>query len=144
MANFEPIRWRYTHFIHHGNTYSTENPFDHEIEYGNDLKETPKRLRQTLGRYRDYDPGTDELNQGGGAPQPPYRDDSGLTGGVVDIYGIRRSADPKDISRVKPSQLVGEMRGAQNQKVSKEAQEIIKRSLKVSEDMRRARIEGRR
>ena len=44
MANFEPTRWRYTHFVHHGNTYSTENPFDHEIEYGNDLKETPKRL----------------------------------------------------------------------------------------------------
>ena len=106
------------------------------------IQETPKRLRQTLGRYRDYDPGTDELNQGGGAPQPPYRDDSGLTGGVVDIYGIRRSADPKDISRVKPSQLVGDVKGAQNQKVSKEAQEIIKRSLKVSEDRRRARIEG--
>jgi len=44
MSNFEPIRWRYTHFVHHGNTYSTENPFDHEIEYGNDLKETPKKL----------------------------------------------------------------------------------------------------
>ena len=44
MSNFEPTRWRYTHFVHHGNTYSTENPFDHEIEYGNDLKETPKRL----------------------------------------------------------------------------------------------------
>ena len=114
-----------------------------QIQTGGILS-TPQRTRQTLGRYRNYDPGTDELNQGGGAPQPPYRDDSGLTGGVVDIYGIRRSADPKDISRVKPSQLVGEMRGAQNQKVSKEAQEIIKRSLKVSEDMRRARIEGRR
>ena len=34
MACFEPIRWRYSHFIHHGNTYSTENPYDHEIEYG--------------------------------------------------------------------------------------------------------------
>ncbi len=44
MSNFEPIRWRYTHFVHHGNTYSTENPFDHEIEYGNNLQETPKRL----------------------------------------------------------------------------------------------------
>ena len=44
MAFFEPVRWRYSHFVHHGNTYSTENPFDHEIEYGNDLKETPKRL----------------------------------------------------------------------------------------------------
>ena len=108
------------------------------------IQETPQRLRQTLGRYRDYDPGTDELNQGGGAPQPPYRDDSGLTGGVVDIYGIRKSSDPKDISRVKPSQLVGDVKGAQNQKVSKEAQEIMKRSLKISEDMRRARIEGRR
>ena len=44
MSNFEPIRWRYTHFVHHGNTYSTNNPFDHEIEYDNNLKETPKRL----------------------------------------------------------------------------------------------------
>tara|TARA_Y100000590_G_scaffold46748_1_gene49509 strand:- start:1186 stop:2187 length:1002 start_codon:yes stop_codon:yes gene_type:complete len=44
MALFEPIRWRYTHFIHHGNTYSTENPYDHEIEYGNDLKNTIPRL----------------------------------------------------------------------------------------------------
>ena len=44
MSNFEPIRWKYTHFVHHGNTYSTENPFDHEIEYGNNLKETPKKL----------------------------------------------------------------------------------------------------
>ncbi len=44
MSNFEPIRWRYTHFVHHGNTYSTENPFDHEIEYGNNLRKTPKRL----------------------------------------------------------------------------------------------------
>ena len=106
------------------------------------IQETPQRLRQTLGRYRDYDPGTDELNQGGGAPQPSYRDDSALTGGVVDIYGIRKSADPKDISRVKPSQLVGDVKGPQNQKVSKEAKEMIKRSLKISEDRRRARIEG--
>ena len=44
MANFEPTRWRYSHFVHHGNTYSIENPFDHEIEYGNDLNGTPKRL----------------------------------------------------------------------------------------------------
>ena len=40
MANFEPTRWRYTHFVHHGNTYSTENPFDHEIEYGNAVSYT--------------------------------------------------------------------------------------------------------
>ena len=44
MAYFEPTRWRFTHFVHHGNTYSTKNPYDHEIEYGNDSKETPKRL----------------------------------------------------------------------------------------------------
>ncbi len=112
------------------------------IPTGGLIQETPKRLRQTLGRYRDYDPGTDELNLGGGAPQGPFRNDGDLTGNVIDLYGIRRSFDPKDISRVKPSQLVGEMRGAQNQKVSKEAQEIIKRSLKISEDRRKARIEG--
>ena len=44
MAYFEPTRWRYTHFVHHGNTYSTKNPYDHEIEYGNNLRETPKRF----------------------------------------------------------------------------------------------------
>ena len=44
LSNFEPVRWRYTHFVHHGNTYSTENPYDHEIEYGNNLKETPKNF----------------------------------------------------------------------------------------------------
>ncbi len=40
MAYFEPTRWRYTHFIHHGHTYSTEDPYDHEIEYGNNLRNT--------------------------------------------------------------------------------------------------------
>ncbi len=44
MSYFEPIRWRYTHFIHHGNTYSTKDPYDHEIEYGNNFKETPNKL----------------------------------------------------------------------------------------------------
>jgi fatty acid desaturase len=53
MANFEPIRWRHTHFVHHGNTYSTENPFDHEIEYGNNLKETPKGLIISLIPFLD-------------------------------------------------------------------------------------------
>ena len=105
-------------------------------------KRGTKRLRQTQGRYRDYDTGTDELNPGGGAPQAPFQNDGDLTGNVVDLYGIRRSSDPEDIERVKPSQLVGEMSGAQNQKVSKKAQEIIKRSLKISEDRRRSRIEG--
>ena len=112
------------------------------ISTGGLIQETPQRLRQTQGRYRDYDTGTDELNPGGGAPQEPFRNDGDLTGNVVDLYGIRRSSDPEDIERVKPSQLVGEMSGAQNQKVSKKAQEIIKRSLKISEDRRRSRIEG--
>ena len=53
MANFEPIRWRHTHFVHHGNTYSTENPFDYEIEYGNNLKETPKGLIISLIPFLD-------------------------------------------------------------------------------------------
>ena len=53
MANFEPIRWRHTHFVHHGNTYSTENPFDHEIEYGNNLKDTPKGLIISLIPFLD-------------------------------------------------------------------------------------------
>ena len=53
MSNFEPIRWRYTHFVHHGNTYSTDNPFDHEIEYDNDLKETPKRLLINITPFLD-------------------------------------------------------------------------------------------
>jgi fatty acid desaturase len=30
--------------VHHGNTYSSNDPFDYEIEYGNNLKETPKML----------------------------------------------------------------------------------------------------
>ena len=41
MAYFEPTRWRYTHFVHHGNTYSTKDPFDHEIEYNNNVGKTP-------------------------------------------------------------------------------------------------------
>ena len=53
MSNFEPIRWRYTHFVHHGNTYSTINPFDHEIEYGNDLRQTPKRLLINITPFLD-------------------------------------------------------------------------------------------
>ena len=43
MAYFEPTRWRFTHFVHHGNTYSTKDPYDHEIEYDNNFKDTPKK-----------------------------------------------------------------------------------------------------
>ena len=44
MAYFEPTRWRFTHFVHHGNTYSTKDPYDHEIEYNNDLGKTPVKF----------------------------------------------------------------------------------------------------
>ena len=53
------------------------------IPTGGVIQESPQRVRQTLGRYRDYDIET------GGAPQPPYKDDSALTGNVTDIYGTR-------------------------------------------------------
>ena len=32
MANFEPTRWRWTHFRHHSNTLFTKDPYDFEIE----------------------------------------------------------------------------------------------------------------
>ena len=48
MAYFEPTRWRFTHFVHHGNTYSTKDPYDHEIEYDNNLKDTPRKLFMNL------------------------------------------------------------------------------------------------
>ena len=48
MAYFEQTRWRFTHFVHHGNTYSTKAPYDHEIEYDNNLKDTPKKLLMNI------------------------------------------------------------------------------------------------
>ncbi len=54
MAYFEPTRWRYTHFVHHGNTYSTKNPYDHEIEYDNNLKDTPKKLLINLIPFGEF------------------------------------------------------------------------------------------
>lgn len=53
MAFFEPLRWRYTHFIHHGNTYSTENPYDYEIEFDNNLKKTPTRMLINIIPFAD-------------------------------------------------------------------------------------------
>jgi len=70
------------------------------ISTGGLLQETPERVRRTQGRYRDYDPGTDELNPGGGAPQDPYRSDSELTGNVIDKYGTRaRKMELKDLGK---------------------------------------------
>ena len=77
-----------------------------------------------------------------GGPPKTKPDDRTQTGYVKDIYGIRKSTDPKDSSRVKPSQLV-RTTGAQNRKVSKEAKEIMQRALEMSEAKRRGRIEGK-
>tara|TARA_Y100001970_G_scaffold204385_1_gene248840 strand:+ start:306 stop:1307 length:1002 start_codon:yes stop_codon:yes gene_type:complete len=54
MAYFEPTRWRYTHFIHHGNTYSTKDPYDHEIEYDNNLKNTPRKLMMNIIPFGEF------------------------------------------------------------------------------------------
>jgi len=32
MYNYEPIRWRWSHFHHHSYTLSTDSPYDHEIQ----------------------------------------------------------------------------------------------------------------
>ena len=32
MFNFEPIRWRWSHFHHHSYTLHTQGPYDHEIQ----------------------------------------------------------------------------------------------------------------
>jgi len=70
------------------------------ISTGGLVQEKSGRLRRTQGRYRDYDPGTDELNPGGGAPQEPYRSDSELTGNVIDKYGTRaRKMELKDLGK---------------------------------------------
>ena len=53
MAFFEPIRWRFTHFNHHGNTYSTDNPYDYEIEFNNNLQKTPIRLLHNIIPFAD-------------------------------------------------------------------------------------------
>ena len=70
------------------------------IPTGGLIQESPQRVRRTQGRYRDYDPGTDELNQGGGAPQGSYQSDSELTGNVLDVYGVRaRNMELKDLGK---------------------------------------------
>ena len=70
------------------------------IPTGGLIQESPQRVRRTQGRYRDYDSGTDELNQGGGAPQGSYQSDSELTGNVLDVYGVRaRNMELKDLGK---------------------------------------------
>ena len=142
-----------------------------QIQTGGILS-TPQRTRQTLGRYRNYDPGTDELNQGGGAPLPPFRNDSALTGNVKDVYGTRTvRIDPntgEDILRDNPENrpTAGisidpkKRRTPEDPKGTKGIKELLtfpesrpigpqpskekrKLSLEISEEMRKARIQGR-
>ena len=89
---------------------------------------------ETAG-MRDYDVVT------GGPPQE-FQGDKTQAGYVKDIYGLRKDIDPKDDPKVKPSQLVRST-GAQNRKVSKEAKELMKNALEISEAKRRGRIEGK-
>ena len=77
-----------------------------------------------------------------GGPPKTKPDDRTQTGSVKDIYGVRRSTDPKDSPKIKPSQLV-RTTGAQNRKVSKEAQRIMEAALELTEAKRRGRIEGK-
>ena len=85
---------------------------------------------------REYDMET------GGLPKTSP-DDRTQTRSVKDIYGIRRESDIPDAKGRKPTAIPPSKKPLDiKQKVSKEAQEIMKRSLKISEDRRRARIEG--
>ena len=84
---------------------------------------------------RDYDVET------GRTPQQ-FQGDKTQAGYVKDIYGLRKDTDPKDDPKVKPSKLV-RATGAQNRKVSKEAQRIMEAALELTEAKRRGRIEGK-
>ena len=84
---------------------------------------------------RDYDVVT-------GKTPEQFQGDKTQAGYVKDIYGLRKEADPKDDPKIKPSQMV-RATGAQNQKVSKEAQRIMEAALELTEAKRRGRIEGK-
>ncbi len=84
---------------------------------------------------RDYDVVT-------GQTPEQFQGDKTQAGYVKDIYGLRKESYPKDDPKIKPSQMV-RATGAQNQKVSKEAQRIMEAALELSEAKRRGRIEGK-
>ena len=84
---------------------------------------------------RDYDVVT-------GKTPEEFQGDKTQAGYVKDIYGLRKESYPKDDPKIKPSQMV-RAKGAQNQKVSKEAQRIMKDALELTEAQRRGRIEGK-
>ena len=84
---------------------------------------------------RDYDVVT-------GQTPEQFQGDKTQAGYVKDIYGLRKESYPKDDPKIKPSQMV-RATGAQNQKVSKEAQRIMEAALELTEAKRRGRIEGK-
>ena len=84
---------------------------------------------------RDYDVVT-------GQTPEQFQGDKTQAGYVKDIYGLRKESYPKDDPKIKPSQMV-RAKGAQNRKVSKEAQRIMKDALELTEAQRRGRIEGK-
>jgi len=84
---------------------------------------------------RDYDVVT-------GKTPEQFQGDKTQAGYVKDIYGLRKESYPKDDPKIKPSQMV-RAKGAQNQKVSKEAQRIMEAALELTEAQRRGRIEGK-
>jgi len=99
---------------------------------------TKGRRVQTQSTFRDYDIET-------GGPPKTEPDDRTQTGSVKDIYGIRQSGDNPDSVRMRPTQIPPSKTPLDiRQNVSDKQKEIIKRSLQISEDRRRARIEGRR
>ena len=99
---------------------------------------TKGRRSQTQSTFRDYDVDT-------GGPPKTSADDRTQTGSVKDIYGIRQSGDNPDSKRMRPTQIPPSKTPLDiRQNVSDKQKEIIKRSLEISEDRRRARIEGRR
>ena len=99
---------------------------------------TKARRVQTQPTFRDYDIET-------GGPPKTKPDDRTQTGSVKDVYGIRRSSDKPDEPGRKPTEIPPSKTPLDlRQNVSEKQKEIIKRSLEISEDRRRARIEGRR
>jgi hypothetical protein len=86
---------------------------------------------------REYD-----METGGLAKTSP--DDRTQTGSVKDIYGIRRKSDIPDAKGRKPTAIPPSKKPLDiKQKVSKEAQRLMKDALELTEAKRRGRIEGK-
>jgi hypothetical protein len=102
-----------------------------QIQTGGVIQNPQGRLRQTTGRYRDYDLET------GGAPQAPFQDDSLLTGSKKDIYGTRLASLRSDSDTARPTQLVGKVKGPQTQKPTAAMRgESGTRTVNIAENIR--------